>query len=1117
MTPKSFHTVSSLLVVWLALACCNPAAGQTSDSMGLRWDFDDGTTQGFKGWHSALEVNEGILTAISDGKYQSPSIGLIGKTIAADEFDRVEVRARVEGPTAKCAGIILLVNGQSNQRSLTTTFSEVSFELKRCRGFGESMAILLRWPYCNPKAEDKIHIDWVRLGRSRQKRLDNAYQPLAIPPFERKTEWREKQPIFEEPARLYLTGQDALEKTVAESADLTDERLIGLVPESIGVPYQKCPRCGRRKFDWSLTQPGVVTCQKCSLKLPGEEFPEDKQLKIKSPGGEVITYRYWADDKGKRFFTSGIAHRMKWEFLETQLLAMSRLYLFTKRPELARRCVLVLNRLAEVFPQWCFMTQEKYKGPFSPVEKATPPFSQRTGRYHHWFYFEIPFEPLLAFDLVQGSDEFKKLSDKLDIDIRKRIEENLFAPTGEFMQLRPWQLGNLHPYMACRLAMLGRALGCPNYVHAAVAMLKQLAEEYFFMDGMWREGTVSYHMQVEWRMTEAIRYIKGYTDPEGYVDKTYGLKLRDADLMEDFPIFKKVVEIKDKLEMPDGRKVCIHDTHWRPPAPVKLGSSAQPRLLNGYGHGVLASGKGRNQIEAHLHFPTKDHWHVHQNGLNLLLFAKGKEMVSDIGYAKDKYRYFATQALAHNQVLIDEEPPAHLWEEKRPEARLALWDVSNPGCQIIESDGLPSYEHVATTYRRTLLLIRVNESDAYVVDIFRVRGGGVHDYIIHGDADHDTTFSPVSGFMPFEGGFPTKLTTGLKKRNYGLIRDLKFQKIDQRWSAQWNYGDAKSTALRITMLGSPGTEVYFGRMPSIRRANREPDLKDKFLMPVVIARRHRPAASDFPDVFTAVLQPHQNGSFIHSVRRLSPGTGNPMATGLVITTDNYVDYICASPDASDTDWRDEKGNTLLHTAARYVFARMTRKKQKVVSIHIADGKGVEAGGWQIETSGPRSGLLLKSERDPGGGPGALMVQGKLQTGETLAGRTIIVTHGDGSTNGYTIRRIESEGDSSRVFLTDDPGFEYEPTSRKSWFWFFPIRAVEGVATYHLANSATLSRDREEVTFTTSSPATIRSKELRRLRMVRSSSEKEEKAFETTKSPKGYTAKVPSGQWKISKP
>src|SRR5205814_3605109 len=124
---------------------------------------------------------------------------------------------------------------------------------------------------------------------------------------------------------------------------------------------------------------------------------------------------------------------------------------------------------------------------------------------------------------------------------------------------------------------------------------------------------------------------------------------------------------------------------------------------------------------------------AHADNLQLSLFAKGGEMLSDLGYTHTKLRHWTVSTIGHNTVAIDRRDQV-LHDS---DGDLLLFVPHLKGLAAVEARGERGYPDLAQVYRRQLLLVPVSEVDAYVVDLFRVQGGKTHDWLLHGSADAD--------------------------------------------------------------------------------------------------------------------------------------------------------------------------------------------------------------------------------------------------------------------------------------------------------------------------------------------------------------------------------------------
>ena len=123
--------------------------------------------------------------------------------------------------------------------------------------------------------------------------------------------------------------------------------------------------------------------------------------------------------------------------------------------------------------------------------------------------------------------------------------------------------------------------------------------------------------------------------------------------------------------------------------------------------------------------------HSHADCMNLGLFAKGLDLMTDFGYPPVQYggwnspkaNWFKMTA-AHNTVVIDGE-----WQ-KPVDGKTTLW-IDAPHCKAMRAAApqpdVPQFE-------RTVAMVDVSPQDAYILDVFRVVGKGDHAKMQHTQA-----------------------------------------------------------------------------------------------------------------------------------------------------------------------------------------------------------------------------------------------------------------------------------------------------------------------------------------------------------------------------------------------
>ena len=360
-------------------------------------------------------------------------------------------------------------------------------------------------------------------------------------------------------------------------------------------------------------------------------------------------------------------------------------------------------------------------------------------------------------------------------------------------------MSNVVGYDVASAAALGRVINEPRYVHWAFGWMMKIVNTGFFFDGMWHESP-SYHYMTIGGLKSAFETIRGYSDPNGYVDKIDGTRFDEFNPEKHVPFLSKYIDAPSVLDFPNGYSSPIHDTHPNE-------KRSQPRSVTistiapGFGHVSLGRGMDENQMQAQLHF-SGTYGHAHYDNLNLTLWAKGREMLSDIGYTWSKMRYWTTCTVGHNTVVVDHKDQAG----SRSDGDLLWFFPNSSGVSVVEADGKMGYQNISglDMYRRMLIMIPISSEDAYVVDLFRVRGGSLHDWALHGDADKDMiatcnlTFSGSRDTMLDTGEeWQEPITSGSRFNPYGMLRNMSSANTDSGFHIDFSYTDDPAKGVRL--------------------------------------------------------------------------------------------------------------------------------------------------------------------------------------------------------------------------------------------------------------------------------------------------------------------------------
>ena len=864
---------------------------------------------------------------------------------------------------------------------------------------------------------------------------------------------------------------EVLQKELEPVLRLSDQELVDLVPERSGLYFVGCPNCDggtqENQIAWSIEQPDEVFCRFCRMSYPNEQYPDDKVLSVVNPVGETHDYPYYESpdppsrslqsslpalpsDEGYRHFFQAKGWYVAREALANAASGLARLYQLTGDRSYARKCALLLDRFAQVYPGYCV----HHDLPFS--QKIVFPGSQRfpypvqeyrAAKWSWWAYMDIPANLIRAYELVRDSGEISE-------EMAKRIEDDFFHASVTFVREIPELLTNMDPTMLNGLIVAGLVLGEPDYIHDSVGHIGRLVERQFFRDGMWREGTVSYHNQTVRGLMRLIDLLDGYSDPEGYIHPGDGTRYDHLDLLDQYPILKKARRIPELLKYPNGRVVAFHDVWAR--SKESPTEATGPMLLPGVGQARLGRGEGASQMQTHLHF-SGGYGHQHADLLSLTLYAHGQERLCDMGYTHTRHRRWTTATLAHSTVMVDGQDQDSGGRDRPTDGNLLLYVPGNGGFQAVEASGLRGYPQVVRDYRRLLVLIGISPEDAYVVDLFRVAGGSRHEYGLVGDADHDgsveTELPPAeSGPNLLPPGVSVTYPTGESVQGdaeghnlaYAFVRNVQAAETPDAWSATLTSEAPTPGSLKIHGFSEPGTRLLVGSAPSIRRAEEDDAKVDDFTMPVLIRRRE---GDDLVSTFATVLEPHSGTPFLASAERLPLADARPGDVALKITWGDRVDYLLSVADGN--------GGTLqaddIVLSGRMGFVR--ERNGEVERMVLVGGSSLEKGGRRIEGGGVIAGAVVGVLREArGDAVDGFVIDGPLKIGEELAGCTAIVTDGDGFTYGHPVTGVSHHDGRTIIVLADDPGIEIEADGTGRHV-FFPGRTWTGGTRFEIATVA----------------------------------------------------------------
>lgn len=317
--------------------------------------------------------------------------------------------------------------------------------------------------------------------------------------------------------------------------------------------------------------------------------------------------------------------------------------------------------------------------------------------------------------------------------------------------------------------------------------------------------------------------------------------------------------------------------------------------------------KSETRKHVGLHFCRGTASHAHYDNLALCIAAFGWGLTTDVTYWCDAHpkhgeswlRHAASHCLVvpdgRNQVIATGELHAY-------------YDM--PGMRIADASAEDAYPGLSL-YRRSVLVIPVHPTgrsevrnpksemvdDAYIVDIFRVKGGKLtHDYLYHAlGGNEGQNFALDFGRVAVtltrqaEGSLAGPNVAYATTPGYGFIRDVEHTQVNNAFTARWRVGDPQDTGLRL-WVPQPvgGRELFVGRGEGYGVFGHSP-LDRRIVLREKVTEGQA-------STFVTVLEPFQGKSFIDSVECLNVEDNRAHAVGLCIRCGGRTDYIFNSLD-----------------------------------------------------------------------------------------------------------------------------------------------------------------------------------------------------------------------------
>ncbi len=719
-----------------------------------------------------------------------------------------------------------------------------------------------------------------------------------------------ESPIFEHPVFKYNTDRVRPQDYAKDRLDamtMTEAQIRAAVPQQTGLMNVGCPnwecekgRSWNRKgqlphsYSWRFNprKPDQIACPSCGEVYPDNpKYPMTKSITIVNPAQEKITLPYWEDTKHDRkrtkFFLRGMLNAARWDWYQNNLVRCAQGYLITGDEDYAYKASIMLDAMCDVFPHWvmCDDYGDGYKS--YPTGTRRDQDDTRMGRRGGAENFGGG-QMRMVYDICYNSEGMRRVSEKIGRDLRQKYIDNVVKFTNpELFSDEPLRTKWTQACPGSEKIVAGKLLHEPRFLRFFIECQRKAPFKVHASDGGFFQGSGYGAFQLFNQMN--MRQLNGYTDPENYPvpegEKRYEHWWFPYGPYETF--YRKAYSIWPDIRRPDGSAIVFNDTHGGYPSAPFLDRSKRKSSINVMKHGtkhvVLGDGAGNDQIQAHMGFGEGGK-HMHTDTLGLQIYAFGHYLIDDMKYPKHRLRPEYSSSLFHNTVAVDERAQWPHLVDGDP----TLYEPRIPGIAAVTVDAARAYTGVTDVYERTLVNVTTDIKRPYVVDIFRVKGGDVHDYMLLSSSHWPSTARASLNLRKLPGDRPL-MRPGTEweepkgvgvSHHYGIFTNVRAARADrdftltyqveQPWTkhALYQHPDKPNVGTKHHFIGSPNMRAMLTDIPRFP-SGKKPLIELK-QMPHFILRND---SGGEESRFIAVHEPFMGAPAIQDVKRLPSDAG----------------------------------------------------------------------------------------------------------------------------------------------------------------------------------------------------------------------------------------------------
>jgi hypothetical protein len=899
------------------------------------------------------------------------------------------------------------------------------------------------------------------------------------------------------PIELPAAWRDAFWKSPGAAAllRLSPKAVADLVPVQAGLRFCRCPACGAPEradpLTWSVEQPEILKCRRCGVVVPNDKYPAKNKEKevpeetVEVAPGTVHHYPYHAVESAQaRYPDERLYLRAKIDYEARKYLAKAALYAaaearaktVTKRdPKLALLACVIMLRLAQVYPLYAIHLDQPEKPKCFEPARTSPPFRRayQSGKWEWSSALEVPLNLVLAFSLMRGDPAWAEAGTLLDEPAPElTIATRLLRASAEYAQMQPEEFSEDSLQVYRGMLAVARLLDDQALGSDALSRLETFTHRGFYHDGAWRQPQAVAHRRVVAFLEGSASALPSSEAENMRPKETIELgqfQLLPPGSQERFPIVALAHDVSRTIG-PRLADAQVERASFSPgtitPADVR------PLMLGGAGIARLAVGQGENALEIEV-LGLDSYSAPHFGRLAMRLMAAGVPLLDDLDDETRTTGGWELATAAHNTVLVD-----GLNQRETPALARTPCAGSNfrffaalPDFQAVSADDPRAYPRSTRLYRHTVIA-SAGPHNRYALAVFEVLGGSRHDQIFHAAPGRTDRWTLAAAMSPAPSNLLASPFTFVPSaqpelgrwfvQSYGEFRPLAQAYLEGPSLAV--LGPVKPAQAEVANLapgGARGAAAPSGRSGLAIRLHLLADGPMTVLAVDSPDRSHAGSLGTSEDSRRAGLMVRRNeardqtlaSTFVTLYEPAGEAFAPLRRVGRVRSTDGVIAVVVDSIDGVEYVLVNLEPGTVrrVHLPdGQYVAFDGLALRVRPREIVLAGGTFAEGSGRLV--SHPKfTGEIVASVRQPSQrGLGWFLTPNRPDLLPPVAGRTLMVQHGDGTCRSWTLDSLETTPQGTRLFVREEPGFLIEERDHAAHYYQFPMVTAPGPHRFRVA-------------------------------------------------------------------